>query len=154
MNKSWLHFHCMAGIGRTGIYMCFYDMMKNPGVPYEDILARQTWLGSSYPISSNPRSEADKEKNRLMPLLYEYVQENYKTNFAMLWSEWLYRREHPTPTPSPTPEPTPSPTKVPKTGDPFSPELPLAMIAAGLLGLLALVILRISAQKRDTHGRL
>ena len=72
----------------------------------------------------------------------------------MLWSEWLYRREHPTPTPSPTPEPTPSPTKVPKTGDPFSPELPLAMIAAGLLGLLALVILRISAQKRDTHGRL
>ena len=145
-NKVWMHFHCMAGIGRTGIYMCLYDMMKNPDVPYEDILARQTMLGSHYPISSNPKSESDKEKNRLMPLLYQYVQENHATNYAVSWSQWLYWRDHPTP--------TPAPTKVPKTGDSFRPELPLAMIAAGILGLLLLLGIRIFFRNRNTKERL
>ena len=141
-NKVWMHFHCMAGIGRTGIYMCLYDMMKNPGVPYEDILARQTMLGSHYPISSNPRTEADREKNRLMPLLYQYVQENHATNYAVSWSQWLYWREHPTP--------TPAPTKVPKTGDDFSPVLPLAVTVLSALVLLAL---RFSLHNRQMKGR-
>ena len=144
-NKIWTHFHCMAGIGRTGIYMMLYDMMKNPDVPYKDILARQTMLGANNPISSNPKSEADKEKNRLMPLLYQYVQENHATNYAVSWSQWLYWQDHPTP--------TPAPTKVPKTGDTFSPELPLGMIAAGLLGLLVLLGLRISIRNKNTQGR-
>ena len=144
-NKIWTHFHCMAGIGRTGIYMMLYDMMKNPDVPYKDILARQTMLGANNPISSDPKSEADKEKNRLMPLLYQYVQENHATNYAVSWSQWLYWQDHPTP--------TPAPTKVPKTGDTFSPELPLGMIAAGLLGLLVLLGLRISIRNKNTQGR-
>ena len=123
--------------------MCLYDMMKNPDVPYEDILARQTMLGSHYPISSNPKTEADQEKNRLIPLLYQYVQENHATNYAVSWSQWLYWREHPTP--------TPAPTKVPKTGDHFSMALPLTVIALGALVLTTLLVI---LHNRKNKGRL
>ena len=32
---AWLHFHCVAGEGRTTAFMTMYDMLKNPDVPYE-----------------------------------------------------------------------------------------------------------------------
>lgn len=32
MDDTWIHFHCVAGEGRTGTFMCLYDMMKNPDV--------------------------------------------------------------------------------------------------------------------------
>ena len=148
MNNSWLHFHCMAGMGRTGIMMSFYDMMKNPDVPLKDILARQTMTGGSYPLSSASREEYlskyDAERLRLVPLLYEYVQENYKTNFQLPWSKWLDLREKQEqgqageviPVAQATGTPKTEPANVPKTGDAQNPALLLLLIAAGLLGLL------------------
>jgi hypothetical protein len=127
-----MHFHCMAGVGRTGIYMCLYDMMKNPDVPYKDILARQTMLGSHNPVSSDPKSEADREKNRLMPLLYQYVQENHATNYAVSWSRWLYLREHSTS--------IPEAAEVPEARNAFSPVL-MPVITAGVRGLLVFLAL-------------
>lgn len=50
MDNVWLHFHCVAGEGRTGAFMCLYDMMKNPEVSMKDITYRQTKLGSNYPL--------------------------------------------------------------------------------------------------------
>ena len=94
MKRSWLHFHGHAGKGRTGIFMMLYDKMKNPGLPMEDIVVRQTLTGSEYPLYS-PRStetfhgRLNVEKLRMMPLLFRYVDENHESGYAVSWSDWL-----------------------------------------------------------------
>jgi hypothetical protein len=91
---AWLHFHCAAGQGRTTTFMVFYDMMKNPDVPYKDILVRQYRLGGVYAAFGGTgvkgwKVPLFKEKKRMMELFYKYVQENYKDNYATPWSQWL-----------------------------------------------------------------
>ena len=95
--QAWLHFHCHAGKGRTGIMMMIYDMMRNPGVPMKDIVIRQTMAGSSYPLytekSNSYKVPLYEEKARMLPLIYEYVQENRKTNYKVPWSLWLKKKK-------------------------------------------------------------
>ena len=97
MDHSWLHFHCMAGLGRTGIMMSVYDMMKNPDVPMLDILARQTMTGGSYPLSEGHSEDHlasyDETRLRMVPLIYQYIQENHEANYPISWSEWLKQQE-------------------------------------------------------------
>jgi len=96
MAKSWLHFHCHAGTGRTGIFMMLYDKMKNPMVSMEDIAIRHTLTGSEYPLhhsSSNSfHGKLNAEKSRMMPLLFRYVDENRESGYAVSWSDWLAAR--------------------------------------------------------------
>ena len=93
----WLHFHCQAGKGRTGIMMMLYDMMRNPGVPMQDIVVRQTMAGGSYPFhtenSGSYRVPLYEEKARMTPLLYEYIQKNHKKNYKVPWSLWLKKKK-------------------------------------------------------------
>jgi hypothetical protein len=93
MKKSWLHFHCHAGTGRTGIFMMLYDKMKNPSVPMKDIVIRQTLTGSEYPLYSSSSNSfhgvLNAEKARMTPLLFRYVEENCDSGYAVSWSEWL-----------------------------------------------------------------
>lgn len=96
MKQSWLHFHCHAGTGRTGIFMMLYDKMKNPTVPMEDIVVRQTLTGSEYPLY-NPGTDSfhgklNAEKARMTPLLFQYVEENHDSGYAVSWSDWLAAR--------------------------------------------------------------
>ena len=95
--KVWLHFHCHAGKGRTTIMMMLYDMMRNPGVPMQDIVVRQTMVGGSYPLytedSGSYKVPLYKEKARMTPLLYEYVQKNHKKNYKVPWSLWLKKKK-------------------------------------------------------------
>ena len=95
-DNAWLHFHCQAGNGRTGILMMVYDMMKNPDVFMDDIVVRQTMLGGSYPLyteqSDNYKVPHYEMKASMTPLIYEYVQENHATDFAVTWSEWLMKK--------------------------------------------------------------
>ncbi|MDY2905446.1 MAG: protein tyrosine phosphatase, partial [Caecibacter massiliensis] len=92
----WLHFHCEAGMGRTTAFMNMYDMMKNPSVPLKDILYREYEIGGNYtahtvfhPSPSDWKGPYYNEKSRMIRLFYQYVQENYQTNFARSWSSWL-----------------------------------------------------------------
>ena len=77
--------------------MMIYDMMRNPGVPMKDIVIRQTMAGSSYPLytekSNSYKVPLYEEKARMMPLIYEYVQENRKTNYKVPWSLWLKKKK-------------------------------------------------------------
>lgn len=91
MEDTWLHFHCGAGKGRTGIFMMLYDKMKNPGVSAKDIMYRHAKMGASYPIYTNSGFNGPMyaEKSALAPLLFQYVEENCADNYAVSWSEWL-----------------------------------------------------------------
>ncbi len=92
-DHAWLHFHCQGGKGRTGIMMILYDFIRNPDVPMEDVLVRQTMLGGGYPLydedSDDYRVPHYKIKIKMTPLLYQYVQENLDSGFETSWSEWL-----------------------------------------------------------------
>lgn len=102
MDNTWLHFHCHAGVGRTGIFMMLYDKMKNPGVAMQDILVRQALTGSEYPVthgrsyhrSTSFHGQLQAEKNRMTPLLFQYVEENWESGYAVPWSQWLAAGEH------------------------------------------------------------
>ena len=95
--QAWLHFHCHAGKGRTSIMMMIYDMIRNPDVPMRDIAVRQTMVGGSYPLytekSSSYKVPLYEEKARMMPLIYEYVQESRKRNYKVPWSLWLKKKK-------------------------------------------------------------
>ena len=97
MDDSWLHFHCKAGHGRTGIFMAVYDMMKNPDVPLEDIVLRQAMTGGRYLLwerssdstdSTHHHSDLDSTAQRTRQV-YQYIQENRDSDYAVSWSEWL-----------------------------------------------------------------
>lgn len=99
MNKVWLHFHCHAGKGRTGIYMMMYDKMKNPQLPLNDIVMRHVYMGASYPFYQPERnSYRDEvahfyaEKAAMLPLFFQYADETRKNNYTPTWSEWLKGR--------------------------------------------------------------
>jgi hypothetical protein len=95
--KAWLHFHCEAGEGRTTAFMTFYDMMKNPDVPYQDIVYRQCAIGGIYtPFLGKGldtwRKPYYEEKNRMIRLFYQYVQENHQNGYETSWSTWLSKQ--------------------------------------------------------------
>ena len=97
--KAWLHFHCQAGAGRTTQYMIFYDMMRNPGLPLKDIAYRQCLLGGNYLLydGSAPGEDPVKaalcaEKAEMIPLFYQYIQENHANGYRTTWTEWKNKR--------------------------------------------------------------
>ena len=92
---AWIHFHCQAGRGRTTMHMCLIDMMRNPDVPLKDILYRQCQIGGTSMFYQGDRADEQPwrvslftETSYLVPLLYDYVQDNYQNDFTVSWSEW------------------------------------------------------------------
>lgn len=92
-DKVWMHFHCVAGMGRTGAFMCLYDMMQNPGVSYEDISRRQSSLGANSLMVMRRNPDRPNEKGeyteRMSRLLYKYVNESRDSGYAQSFSSWL-----------------------------------------------------------------
>ena len=93
--QAWLHFHCQAGKSRTGIFMAIYDMMKNPDVPFEDIMLRHAMTGSSYfPYVDEKSDIADVYVLRAKRIrqVYDYIQE-MDGNYTVPWSEWVAQKD-------------------------------------------------------------
>ena len=92
---AWIHFHGHKGNGRTTTFMSFYDMLRNPNVPLKDILYRQAMLGgANLYYKGDAATELEwrvplyREINWMIPLLYDYVQDNKDNGYQVSWSEW------------------------------------------------------------------
>lgn len=91
--NAWLHFHCQAGHGRTTTFLVFYDILKNPDVPLEDICRRQYLLGGSNlllePEGNDWYSKTARDRAKMLRLFYDWVQGTRTEKIGLSWSEWL-----------------------------------------------------------------
>ncbi|AIL13272.1 hypothetical protein IM40_06825 [Candidatus Paracaedimonas acanthamoebae] len=91
--KSWIHFHCAAGRGRTTTAMVMFDILKNRDVPLEDIVARQHLIGGQdlfnttvWENGTYAKERLEKRKNFII-LFYQYVHDP-KGLGHISWTEW------------------------------------------------------------------
>ena len=91
--KSWLHFHCQAGHGRTTTFLVMYDIMKNPELSLEEICRRQYLLGGSNlllePEGDDFYAINSRDRAKKIRLFYEFVQGTRAEQIGLQWSEWL-----------------------------------------------------------------
>ena len=91
--NSWLHFHCLAGKGRTATFLVMYDIMKNPDLPLEEICERQYLLGGSNlllePEGKDWYSKMASDRAKKIRLFYDFVQGTRAEQIGLQWSEWL-----------------------------------------------------------------
>lgn len=90
-----LIFHCLAGRGRTTMYMVSYDFLRNPDVSEKDVIYRHYKLGGNFmyyqgdkPKEAPFKVPLAKEKAEMIPLVYKYIQENQPKGFRMPWAQW------------------------------------------------------------------
>jgi predicted protein tyrosine phosphatase len=80
---TWLHFHCMEGVGRTTVFMFMHDAMQNAkSVSLDDIMNRQVLLGGKNVLHSGNKDRAEFVRN-----FYQYCKEN-DDDFQTSWSDW------------------------------------------------------------------
>lgn len=88
--NTWIHFHCMEGVGRTTTFMFMYDSMKNARkASIDDIMTRQVLLGGKnlVDVGSNTQGEAGK-RALFLRMFYKYCREN-SDNYNTSWSKWV-----------------------------------------------------------------
>ena len=105
---AWLCFHCHAGSGRTGALMTIWEMMQKPDAALEEILQHHADTGSTNMVARSTsdtqpgggltegpeltRKRATQQRIIMVRAMYSYIQENYATNYAVTWSDWLAAR--------------------------------------------------------------
>ena len=96
---TWLHFHCQAGMGRTNMYLVFYDFLRNPDVPEKDIIYRHFNLGGNFMYYKGDKENEEeykvplaKEKAEMIPLVFKYIKDQQPKGFKLSWTEWKSRR--------------------------------------------------------------
>ncbi len=91
--NAWLHFHCHAGHGRTTTFAVFYDILSNPDVALEDIVARQYALGGTNLFApgkkDNWKGREMRKRAQQIRRFYAYVQANRKTQYVQTFSQWV-----------------------------------------------------------------
>lgn len=90
--RSWLHFHCCAGKGRSSTFFVIYDMLHNAKkVSLSDIFARHALIGGKdFEADFDPKKawkhEFALERLIFLKKFYQYCQGNADLNQS--WSEW------------------------------------------------------------------
>ncbi len=96
--NAWLHFHCQAGRGRATTFLVMYDILKNPGLPLEEIARRQTLLGGSDLLvdaaSDDWYTQQHRHRAAMLRLFYVYAGEQRGAAKPLRWSEWLSARDN------------------------------------------------------------
>lgn len=91
--NAWLHFHCHAGHGRTTTFAVFYDILSNPAVALDDIVARQYALGGTNLFipskKDNWKSKEIRKRAEQIRKFYAYVQANRSNQYAQTFSAWV-----------------------------------------------------------------
>lgn len=98
--ESWLHFKCRGGKGRTTTFMVMYDMLKNPGLPKEAFIKRQTLIHATdlAKPASQERMQSWKwalnhNRMRFINRFYNYL--HHPNGYGKhKWSDWV-RMYHP-----------------------------------------------------------
>ncbi len=97
---TWLHVHCQGGVGRTNMYLVFYDFLRNPDVPEKDVIYRHFNQGGNfmYYKGDKPGEAAYKvplaqEKAEMIPLVYKYIQEQQPKGFKRTWTQWKAKQK-------------------------------------------------------------
>jgi hypothetical protein len=95
---TWLHIHCQAGMGRTNMFLSFYDFYRNPDVSVKDVVYRHFMMGGNFQLYNGEKEdEAEwkiplaKEKVEMMPLVHDYIKEQKPKGFKLTWSQWKAR---------------------------------------------------------------
>lgn len=96
---TWLHFHCQAGMGRTNMFLVFYDFLCNPDVPAKDVIYRHFNMGGNFMLYNGEKENEEeykiplaKEKAEMIPLVHEYIVENQPKGFKVSWTQWKARQ--------------------------------------------------------------
>jgi len=91
--NAWLHFHCHAGHGRTTTFAVFYDILSNPNVALDDIVARQYALGGTNLFipskKDNWKGKEIRKRAEQIRKFYAYVQANRSNQYAQTFSAWV-----------------------------------------------------------------
>ncbi len=94
--NAWLHFHCQAGQGRTTTFLVIYDILRNPGLPLEEIAGRQALLGGADLLAESEGESwyacQHRQRAAMLRLFYRYATERRSTAGEMTWSDWLANR--------------------------------------------------------------
>lgn len=98
--NTWLHFHCQAGMGRTNMYLVFYDFLRNTDVPTKDIIYRHFNLGGNFMLYNGDKENEEeykvplaKEKAEMIPLVHQYIREQKPRGFKVSWTQWKARQK-------------------------------------------------------------
>ncbi|WP_300381174.1 phytase [Clostridium sp.] len=84
--RTWLHFHCKEGIGRTTTFMIMYDIIRNyKDVTLDQIIERQLELASFN--ENDIKSFRNNERLSFLKSFYDYCTQN-GDSFNIKWSEW------------------------------------------------------------------
>ncbi len=84
--NNWLHFHCLAGLGRTTTFMAMYEMIKTSGKSFDDIIAGQHRIGGAN-LEFMWYAPDHKKRMKFIKDFYGYAKEGF--NQGLLWSQWV-----------------------------------------------------------------
>jgi protein-tyrosine phosphatase len=85
----WLHFHCLAGLGRTTTFMAMYEMIRTAsfeGTSFEDIIRYQHQIGGAN-LAFMWYSSSRAQWMSFLQNFYEYSK--YGFHRGVSWSQWL-----------------------------------------------------------------
>lgn len=97
--RSWLHFHCKAGKGRTTLFMTMYDMMHHAKrVSFDAFIVRHRKLFGTVHFqkgnsNNNRRGRWGNERQRFLERFYWYCSSDHR-GFKKPWSKYKQHMSH------------------------------------------------------------